>query len=211
MIADSLGAGWGQPELGRRGSLNVFEIRGVARGLVAAGALSQEDAEGILADLDVTLARAGWVRTERQEASAVSPGVPVRAGAERAEWRHAIEDPPRPVLRHVVPLVGRTLTIGETTASLVSLEVWTAFLVLNLAYFDVDSRLVRFDPDVRWRGWDDAGTRYHGGSSGASGSHALLVERRTFAPGPAAHARTFTVVVEHPGGRTTVPVALPAE
>src|SRR3954471_19378409 len=70
LIADSLGAGRGQPELGRQSSFNRFEIRGVAIGLAAAGALTQEEAEQILADLDVTLQRSGRLKVVRAEASA---------------------------------------------------------------------------------------------------------------------------------------------
>src|SRR5207248_3057715 len=132
-------------------------------------------------------------------------------GTERPEWRQAIEDPPTPVLRHVVPLVGRTLTIGEVTANLVSLEVWSTFLALNLAYVDVDASRMRerLGPGVRWRGWDDAGTQYQGGGGGGSGSHALFVERCVFAPGPPAPARVLTLVIEHPGGQITIPIPLP--
>lgn len=51
LIADSLGAGKGQPAFAGQSGINRFEIRGVAIGLVAAGALPQEEAEQILADL----------------------------------------------------------------------------------------------------------------------------------------------------------------
>ncbi|WP_210971105.1 hypothetical protein [Saccharopolyspora endophytica] len=214
LIADSLGAGKGQPALGRQNSFNRFEIRGVAIGLVAAGALRQEEAEQILADLEVTLQRSGWLTVVRQETSATSSGEAVarRVGIERPEWRRAIEDPPTPVLRHIVPLVGRSLTIGEVTANLVSLEVWSTFLALNLAHVDIDARRMRerFGPGVRWRGWDDVGTQYRGGGGGGSGSHVLFVERCTLEPGPPEQARALTLVVEHPGGQTTVPIPLPA-
>lgn len=214
LIADSLGTGKGQPALGRQSSLNLLEIRGVAIGLVAAGALAQEEADQILADLKVTLQRSGWLTVVRQEMSATTSAeaVAARVGIERPEWRQAIEDPPTPVVRHVVPLVGRTLTIGEVTANLVSLEVWSTFLALNLAYVDVDSHRMRerFGPGMRWRGWDDVGTQYRGGSGGGSGSHVLFVERRVFEPGPPEQARVLTLVIEHPGGQITIPISLPA-
>jgi hypothetical protein len=214
LIADSLGAGKGQPALGRQSGINRFEIRGVAIGLVAAGALSQEEAEQILADLDATLQRSGWLKVVRQETSTTTSGeaVAMRVGTERPEWRQAIEDPPTPVLRHVVPLAGRTLTVGETTANLVSLEVWSTLLVLSVAHVDVDAHRLRgrFGPGVRWRGWDDVGTQYRGGSWGGSGSHALFVERRVFEPGPPERARVLTLVIEHAGGQITVPIPLPA-
>jgi hypothetical protein len=210
LIADSLGAGRGQPELGRQSSFNRFEIRGVAIGLAAAGALTQEEAEQILADLDVTLQRSGWLKVVRAEASASAdfPLTVKPVGTVRPEWRQAVEAPPAPVLRRVVPLVGRTLEIGEETANLMSLEVWSTLLVLNLAYGDARPPRKRFNPDVHWRGWDDAGTRYRGGGGGGSGSHAMFVERRVFEPGPAEEARVFTLVIESPGGRVTAPIPL---
>jgi hypothetical protein len=211
LIADSLGAGRGQPALGRQGSFNQFEIRGVAIGLVAAGALAQEEAEQILADLDVTLRRSGWLKVVRIEASATAGfrAVAKPVGTVRPEWRQAIEAPPAPVLRRVVPLVGRTLEIGEETANLISLEVWSTLVLLNLAYVDAPPRR-RFNPDVRWHGWDDGGTQYRGGAGGGSGLHALFIERRVFEPGPAEGARVFTLVIESPGGRVTVPIPLHA-
>jgi hypothetical protein len=146
----------------------------VAIGLVAAGALSQEEAEQILADLDATLQRYGWLKVVRQEMSASGGAVAKRVGTERPEWRQAVEDPPSPVLRQVVPLVGRTLTVGEVTASLASLEVWSTFAALILAHVDVapSRQRERFGPGVRWRGWDDAGTQYRGG--GGAGGQATV-------------------------------------
>ncbi|RSD13272.1 hypothetical protein [Amycolatopsis eburnea] len=149
-----------------------FEIRGVAIGLVAAGALRQAEAEQILADLDETLRRSGRLTVVRQEASATSS--------------------------------------GEVVAKRAGIEAWSTFLVLNLAHVGIDARRMRerFGPGVRWRGWDDAGTQYRGGSGGGSGSHALFAERRTFEPGPPEQARLLTLAVDHPGGQITLSIPL---
>jgi hypothetical protein len=212
LIADRLGAGRGQPESGRAAGLDLREIRGVAIGLVAAGTLAQEAADRILADLDETLRRSGRLEVVHAEASATAGFAPTarRVGAERPEWRQAIEDPPAPVLRHVVSLAGRTLDVGELTADLVSLEVWSTFVALTFSHAYRDHRLLRdrFRPDIRWRGWDDTGTRYRGGGGGGSGANGLLVDRRTFEPGPPAEARVLTLAVEFPGGRATVEIPL---
>ncbi|QKV72517.1 hypothetical protein [Amycolatopsis sp. Hca4] len=214
LISDGLGAGRGQPESGRQAGFDRRLIRGVAIGLVAAGALAQEDADRILADLDVTMQRSGWLNVVHAEASATAVSAPVaeRVGAERPEWREAIEAPPKPVLRHVVSLAGRTLDVGEVTADLVSLEVWSAFVVLTFSheYEDRDPGRLRhrFRPDVRWRGWDDTGTQYRARGGGGTGSNGLLVDRRTFEPGPTAEARELTLAVEFPGGQDTVVVPL---
>ncbi|EOD66277.1 hypothetical protein [Amycolatopsis vancoresmycina] len=215
LISDGLGAGRGQPPAGRLSGFDRREIRGVAIGLVAAGALGQEEADRILADLDVTLQRSGRLNVVHAEASASATFAPVarHAGTERPEWRQAIEEPPRPVLRQVVSLAGRTLEAGELTADLVSLEVWSAFVVLTMAQEGFDPRRMRerFALRTRWRAWDDAGTQYRAGGGGGSGSHGLLVERRTFEPGPPAEARLLTVAVESADGEATVPIPLPAD
>jgi hypothetical protein len=225
LISDQLGAGRGQPPHGRQLSFDRREIRGVAIGLVAAGTLAQEDADRILADLDETLQRTGWLKVVHVERSASAGFAPVakpmaepvskQVGAERPEWRQAIENPPAPVLRHVVSLAGRTLEAGELTADLVSLEVWSTIVVLNLAHgnfahgdFDPRRLRERFGADIRWRGWDDAGTQYRGGRAGGSGSHGMFLERHIFQPGPPAEARVLTVAVETPGGRATVGIPL---
>jgi hypothetical protein len=213
LIADGLGAGRGQPDTGRRGSFDRREIRGVAIGLVAAGALAQEEADRILADLDVTLQRSGWLKVVHAEASATAGFAPQagRVGTERPEWRQAIEEPPTPVLRQVVSLAGGTFEAGELVADLVSLEVWSTFVVLCTARTGVDPHRMREHraSRTRWRGWDDTGTQYRSSGGGGSGSHGLLVERRSFEPGPPAEARLLTLAVESPDGETTLPIPLP--
>lgn len=206
LIADGLGGGRGQPAAGRLSGFDRREVRGVAIGLVAAGALAQEDADRILADLDVTLQRSGRLKVVHAEASARAEAVATPVGAERPEWREAIEKPPVPVLRRVVSLAGRTLEAGELTADLVSLEVWSTFVVLTMAHDGVDPRRMRehFTLRTRWRGWDDTGTQYRAGGGGGSGSHGLLVERRTFEPGPPAEARVLTLAA----GEATIEVPL---
>ncbi|HEV8558195.1 MAG TPA: hypothetical protein VGR06_17620 [Actinophytocola sp.] len=214
LIADRLGAGRGQPSPSRQNSFNLFEIRGVAIGLVAAEALRQEDAEQILADMEATLRDASWPQLVRHQMSASTTSrtgaVASRAGNVRPGWRQTIENPPTPALHDVIPLVGRIITIGEMTADLVSLELWSTFLAVNLAHVDVDSRRRRehFGSSVRWHGWDDVGTRYRGGPAGGSGSHAVFFEKRVFEPGPPADARILTLIIEHPGGQVTVPIPL---
>ncbi|WP_410614811.1 hypothetical protein [Amycolatopsis sp. lyj-109] len=212
LIADSLGAGRGQPVFGRQAGFDRRVIRGVAIGLVAAGTLAQEEADRILADLDETLQRSGQLKVVHVEASASAGFEPVATpvGTEQPEWRQAIEEPPAPVLRNVVSLAGRILEAGELKVNLVSLEVWSTFVVLTMAREGGDSHRLRelFHLRTDWRGWDDAGTQYRGGGGGGSGSHGLLLERRTFEPGPPEEARVLTLAVEAPGGRATVEVPL---
>ena len=127
LIADVLGAS-------SRVSPNRPEICGVAIGLVAAGALPQEGAEQILADLDESLKRTGLhlvTRVEKLNGGSGSGVTHVRI--ESPAWTQTIGEPPSPVLRHVVPLGDRSVAIGDMVGNLVSLEVWSSFLVLRLA------------------------------------------------------------------------------
>ncbi|MFJ6674646.1 hypothetical protein ACIQMJ_26400 [Actinosynnema sp. NPDC091369] len=201
LISDRLGSGLGQSAESRLDAFDRSEVRGAAIGLVAAGALAQEDAEQVLADLDATLTVLGRRRVVRYEASG-------KAGVARPEWRRAVDDPPAPVLLDVISLAGRTLTVGGVDGTLVSLELWSSFIVVNLVHFGVDPRRAH-DPFVPWRAWDDVGTQYHPRGSSASGSRAQIVDRRVFEPGPPPDARELTLVVDHPAGRVTVPMSLP--
>jgi hypothetical protein len=195
----------------RGGSPNQFEIRGVAIGLVAAGALAQEEADRILADLDATLRATGRFKVVRSSMSTpAGTPVAVRAGTVRPEWCQAINDPDVPVLRYVVPLAGRAITVGDTTGSVISLEVWSTSVTLNLTYAGLprDGPRDPVDTAVRWRGWDDAGTQYRSSGFSSSGSSTLLNMRRRFDPGPPDHARLLTLVADHPDGRATLAIEL---
>jgi hypothetical protein len=218
-IADRLAAGRGQPPEGRRLSFDLPELRGVAIGLVAAGALGQEEMERIIADLEQRLEQLGWLTRREAHASADS-GMPLSAEArrklvlksslERPQWQEPVTDPAE--LRDVISLVGRVLAIGAATATLISLERWSTMIVLRLAYADPDPRRLLdrlHTPRERWRGWDDAGTQYRShGRSGHGLPSGLSIEDLIFAPGAPDEARTMTLCVDHGGetARLTVPL-----
>jgi len=216
LIADRLGAGRGKPALGRRSSFDLAWVRGVAVGLVAAGALGQDEMERIIADLVKTLVDTGWLTVLRGSASAagsgpvITPETMAPTGAARPEWREAIVDPPPPVLRGVVSLAGRRLTVAGKPASLISLEVWSTGLTLRLAHSDADVRTLmrRLGDRDRWSGWDDQGTQFRGAGGAGGGSHALFVEEVSFEPGPAGRARTLTLRVDHEGRSQRLTIAL---
>jgi hypothetical protein len=203
-IADGLGP---SPRI----HLDRSEIRGMATGLVAAGALRPEEAEQLLLDLDETLKAAGLLKVMQAKLPSGGGGGGARKGLERPEWRQAIDDPPLPVLRHVVSLAGRTVTVGETTSDLVSLEVWSTFLTLHTAQVGGDRQWLRhgFGPDVRWHGWDDEGTKYVGAGGVGSGLPPVQFKTYRFEPGPPTRSTVFTLVVDHPGGRVTTRIPLP--
>jgi hypothetical protein len=210
LIADRLRAGQSQP------GLDLIWIRGVAVGLVAAGALAQQDMERAIADLERTLESTGRLTVVRRSVRAAEsdrtsgPATMARTGAIRPRWREAILDPPPPVLRKVISLAGRTLTIGERPTPLISLDVWSTTLTLRLAHSDPDSRALmsRLDNGHRWRGWDDAGTQFRGAGGSSGGSNSLVLEHVMFEPGPATHARTLALRLDHDGRPQQLTIAL---
>lgn len=216
LIADRLGAGRGQPAEGRMSGFNLAEIRGIALGLTAAGALQQQEMERFLADLERTLEATGWLTVVRHtvtisgEVDNVMPTMTAGSGVVRPEWQAAIVDPPVPVLLRVIPLAGRTLVIDDEPTTLISVDIWSTMVTLRLAREARDTRdlLCRLDGPRRWRGWDDTGTRLHSHGGSGTDSHGLYLEQVVLEPGPADHARTLTLNVEHDGRSQQLAVSL---
>lgn len=176
LIADRLGAG-------RRTGFDRTEVRGIAQGLVAAGALRAEEMDRLLADLDATLIAAGWLEVVEHRAGPV--------GSVSAEWTGRILGPPVPQLLRVVPLAGRA-----DPFTLLSLEVWSTILVLRtvrvLSVAEHRQELLARSGGRTVDAWDDAGTRYRPRGMTGSGTHGLHFEQWTFEPGPAGHATEVT-------------------
>ncbi|MET7671582.1 hypothetical protein [Micromonospora luteifusca] len=225
-VADRLAAGHGQPPEGRRLPLDRSEVRGVAIGLVAAGALTQEEMERILAGLDQELERRGWLTRVETRVSAEGPVSPVqwsplsvearqqlvlRHGREHAQSQEPVEDPAQ--LREVISLAGRTPMLDAVPATLISLERWSTMFVVRLAYADTDVR----DPGSldsmrvrlqRWRGWDDAGTQYRSRGGSVERRGGLFMETVVFEPGAPDEARTLALAFDHDGEPERLTVAL---
>ncbi|WP_422769844.1 hypothetical protein ACN28C_24360 [Plantactinospora sp. WMMC1484] len=226
-IADRLADGRGRPPAGGRLGFDPAEIRGVAVGLVAAGALGQEEMDRILADLERRLARLGLLTRIRVSASAdvsTVPPPPVAVRQQMALRQHmaariARERPPGhdpaaspPKLHSVIPLAGQVIRVDEAAAMLLSLERWSTMFVLRLAWADPGRELFRDGPRAEragWRGWDDVGTQYRRCGGTASGDDGLYVEELRFAPGAPDEARLLTLSTGHDGETGRLAVALP--
>ncbi|MFG1866875.1 hypothetical protein [Micromonospora arborensis] len=225
-VADRLAAVHGQPPEGRRLTLDRSEIRGVAIGLVAAGALPQEEMERILAGLDLELERRGRltrVETRMSTEGRVSPAhwmpLPVEArqqlvlqhGRDHTQWRKSIADAVQ--LREVISLAGRTAILDAVPATLISLERWSTMIVVRLAYAGADARhpgspdgmQVRLE---RRRGWDDVGTQYRSRSGSVERRGGLFTETVVFEPGAPDEARTLTLAFNPDSGSERLTVAL---
>jgi hypothetical protein len=77
LIVDQLQAGREQPEAGRRLGFNLVEIQGTAAGLVAAGALSRNESEQIVSNLNQTLRQSG--RLEHHQFNVGSVASPAKS------------------------------------------------------------------------------------------------------------------------------------
>ena len=188
---------------GGKGKVNRWELQGLARGLVAAGVLDQQDADRIMTWLRTKMTEAGMLRTVRYEPSAPVARPPV------VEVDSPQGDAPVPELRRVIPLAGRTFTIDGVTTSLVSLEVWSTMLIVRTARpEDRRHQPVFTDERLRWRGWDDAGTEYRSNSGTDTHWNSLVVDSRMYEPGPPDEAELFTMVVEHPDHQAVVEIPL---
>ncbi|PYC74955.1 hypothetical protein C7C45_03445 [Micromonospora arborensis] len=228
-VADRLAAGHGRPPEERRLTLDPSEVRGVAIGLVAAGALAQDEMERILAGLDQELERRGWLTRIETRLSAeghVSPVSPVqweplsvearqqlvlRHGREHALRQEPVVDPAD--LREVISLAGRTPMNDAVPATLISLERWSTMFVVRLAYAGIDAPdrnpLDRTQVRMkRWRGWDDAGTQYRSRGGSVEQRGGLFMESVVFEPGAPDEARTLTLAFDHDGKPEQVTVAL---
>ncbi|WP_433124344.1 hypothetical protein ACQPWW_19030 [Micromonospora sp. CA-240977] len=225
-VADRLPADHGQPPEGGGLTLDRSEVRGVAIGLVAAGALAQEEMERILAGLDEELERRGRltrVETRMSAEGRVSPvhwaplsvearqQLVLQQGRERAQWREPAVDPAQ--LREVIPLAGRRAMLDAVPATLISLECWSTMVVARLAYAGTDAHHPGL-PDSRqsrlkrWRGWDDAGTQYRSHSGSVERRGGLFMESVVFEPGAPDEARTLTLAFDHDGGSERVTVGI---
>nr|CEL22341.1 hypothetical protein [Kibdelosporangium sp. MJ126-NF4]CTQ89196.1 hypothetical protein [Kibdelosporangium sp. MJ126-NF4] len=221
LISDRLREARAQPESSRGGSINRHEIRGVATGLVAAGALSQLDADRLLTDLDNTMRRAGWLQVVTHEVATVariSPTAMARRTGQAVQDRVSDERSSTdvPELLRVVPLVGRVINQGDVTRSFISVEVWSGMLIVRSATpreTDWTPGVTRqfHDRHLRWRAWDDQATQYRSTTmSGGGGTNTgdPVFENRTFFPGPPDEAETFTLVAEHPDYQASVELPL---
>ncbi|MEC3980055.1 hypothetical protein [Amycolatopsis sp. H20-H5] len=198
LIADSLRTDRGQ-------GLNLYELSGIAIGLVAAGKLDQAEADQLVADLKATLVSTGRLHVRTVGASAAGEIVVGRAeGESRPDWRSAMENPPPPFLRKVIALDGREHRIADRTLTLVSLEVWSTFVLLRVAFPGPADRREQ----TRWRGWDDVGTQYRGGGGTSSGARGWIFEQVTLHPAPTDEARLLTLAVEQDEDQVRLPIRL---
>lgn len=227
-IADRLAAARGRPAAIGGLSVDRSEIRGAAIGLVAAGALAQEQMDRILVDLDQELERLGLLTRIEGRMSGdghVSPApwmplsvearqqLVLQHGRDRVRWPEATVDTAQ--LREVISLAGRSLILDAMTAMLISLERWSTMFVLRLARPDADADDLRsLDRTqtrlTRWRGWDDAGTQYHCRTGSTERRGGLSMETLVLFPGAPDQAHTLTLAFDHGHGTEQLTVAIAA-
>lgn len=218
LISDRLRGARELPEDLRGAFVNLAEIRGVVVGLIAAGAVTQDDAGQLLHDLRATMERAGWLKTVTLHASGsnqVEIPTAVRRSGEPAAERVERRPTGSPELLRVVPLVGREIGNGDVVRKFISIEVWNAVLIVRSAFardsWEPGARHRLTDSRWRWRAWDEQGTQYRStgmSGGGSSGTGDLYFENRAFFPSPPDDAETLTLVVEHPEHQASVELPL---
>jgi hypothetical protein len=200
VIADRLNASAATPAAERDAMLNIAELRGIATGLIAAGVLTQEQADEALA----TLATSPHTnKVLRQQTAGVAPaGVAVADRVALVRERAAQLAIDRPAestaaLLAVIPLAAVLPDDYDGQTTLISVDVWTTQVQLHLGYPATPDQMrqrFRANGSRPWHIVDDAGTTYrHTGGTGAD-SNGLYFERVSFAPGPPIQARTLTLI-----------------
>lgn len=196
------------------------EIRGVAKGLVAAGALTQDQSTEIISDLDPTdppriesitrtVSRRGDP-TMRVDASAIEENTAETFSGTPEQSVESRGDETPAALERVVPIGKRLPPSGAINAIAISVEVWSTCTVLHLAYmepgYDAAQQMREHSP---WRGLDDNGLSYREVASYWSEATGALAETRVFTPGPTPMATTLTISASEAAGKDhsfTVPL-----
>lgn len=175
-------------------ALSVAELRGIAEGLVALGALTDEVVAAALVDFHAAVRASSSASAD----AALSIAAPVqehvdRPGVERHAGPRRLG--PHPVA--VIALIPHTFELAGVQYFGTSIEVWSEFFVVRLGATSVP-------PDEFGLGgveitiFDNVGTRYVPGSRGSSGgAHVTLIDC-LFSPAPPAAASSLTLLVRHP-------------
>lgn len=211
LISDQLGGGAGGRADARASWMNLAELRGVAQGLVAAGALDAEVSATILADLTATLDELGWLPHVRFSTS-TSTTAGLR-GASRDGWRDLAERPPSPTLVDVQSLTGRAFTIGASEYSLIALERWTTLFRVTYSWQKEPPHEVGEPPSsaprfLHWSASDDRGRTYPAQGGGSSGFAVISFGGQIFAPGLDPDAGHVTLSIRADDDAVTVPIEL---
>ncbi|MFC0532141.1 hypothetical protein [Phytohabitans kaempferiae] len=215
LISDRLTMAQQRTSQQRAAIVNRSEIRGVALGLLAASALTQDDMQRILTDLDRTLQSMGIYEEIRFETSSTEHHIAPTYFAKTAEGSSTSQQPAMPdthtvpSLIRVHPLDGATAVVYGQNATLLSADIWSTSLRIRLAF----PHLGASNTDIhrlhhRWRAWDDEGTQYRERGSESSDAQGFLTQSRVFEPAPSPSARQLTVAAPHRSGEDRFTLAL---
>lgn len=173
--------------------LSMEEIRGVARGLVAAGAVTPASANAILAGFRAALDAAGMRVTQTFVGSSDHLAAPTgtgTAGRQKSVTARNVS-PSRPL--KVTSLIGLTVAIPDLQYTLIALETWSTFFALRYAIVDSERDRAR---TTAWTTWDNRGTVHQSVGGGGHGNHGLICGEQRFEPPLAADASLLHVQIQ---------------
>jgi len=172
------------PDVRRSADRLLDEVNGAVSALLTVGSIAREDATAALNHLYTGLTDQGLIDPTLLEK--VDAAIPTPASKSAGITRHQKITEHRNQLQRVIP-VGDSFATTEVIV--LSLEIWSEFLVLRFASL---SR-----PPLAWSIADDLGTTYSmiGGSGGGRGQ--LVTGETWFAPAPPLDARQITLMTRH--------------
>jgi hypothetical protein len=157
---------------------DLIEARGVARGLVTAETLSQQEAETILTD------------AANEAAAAAADSTPQTHTPIPTSQPIAVKDDGPASLVRVVPL-------GHGRDPLVlGVDVWTTMAVLRLAYPGATNPVQIMRNEQPCTATDDLGNQYTEKSRTTSDAGGVLTSARILRPAPPPQARRLTVTLD---------------
>jgi hypothetical protein len=175
------------------------EIQGFAFGLVAASALTSQEATALIADMEsiplvadtrtISMTQAIPRKTEQPAVSA-----PFKKAHDAADEPGVGEEQHNTPLR-VVPIIGPH--VDQTTDPVfLSIEIWSTMIAVRIAHPTTERSFADILSDDRtWRGIDDAGTKYRQCGSVSSDVKGMIISTRFFEPGPTPEAHELSLTM----------------
>jgi hypothetical protein len=188
-------------------ALDLAELKGVAQGLVASGALTTEAMRDLLAEKGVEPPLGAVVLQDDVRATFTQANNSARrAAVESLAVDRLTGADTREFLSRVIPAVGQELDIADRKASLISLDVWSRLFVLRFAYPSSD---LRFSTDVaaaHWYAEDDRKTRFDSCGSAWDGIDGMAFHQQYFKPGIPDGVSELEFSVELRGAKSTASI-----
>jgi hypothetical protein len=175
------------------------EIQGFAFGLVAASALTSQEAHALVADMesiplvaDTSTISMTQVIPRKTERPTVTP--PFRKAPAAGDEPGLGDDRHNTPLR-VVPIIGQHIDL-PTDPVFLSIEIWSTMVAVRIAHPTTERSFAAIlSDDQPWRGIDDVGTNYRQCGSVSSDVKGMIISTRFFEPGPTPEAHVLSLTI----------------